>query len=106
MCMCVCVCVCVYEFVFEHVTLCVLSVCVCMCACGVVGLSITLKAGRRTLRWLWGVVAQESEHLQLKQESLGLIPGGCLRFFFSLSNLMPIAIASSLQKEKGYFNCK
>ena len=32
------------------------------------------------LRWLWGAVAQRSEHLQLKQEALGLIPGGCPGF--------------------------
>ena len=37
------------------------------------GLSITLRAGRGILRWLWGAVAQWSE---LKQEALGLIPGG------------------------------
>ena len=28
------------------------------------------------LRWLWGAVAQWSEHLQLKQEALGSTPGG------------------------------
>ena len=33
------------------------------------------------LRWLWGDVAQWSEHLQLKQEALGSIPGGYLGFF-------------------------
>ena len=31
--------------------------------------------------WLWGAVAQWSEHLQLKQEALGLIPSGCPGFF-------------------------
>ena len=46
------------------------------------GLSITLKAGVELLRWLWGAVAQWSEHLHLKQEALGSIPGGCLGFFF------------------------
>ena len=33
------------------------------------------------LGWLWGAVAQWSEHLQLKQEALGLIPGGYPGFF-------------------------
>ena len=28
------------------------------------------------LRWLWGAIAQWSEHLQLKQEALGSIPVG------------------------------
>ena len=46
-----------------------------------VGLSITLKAGRGMLRWLWGAVAQWSERLQLKQEALGSIPGSCPGFF-------------------------
>ena len=32
------------------------------------GLSITLLAGVEQLRWLWGAVAQRSEHLQQKQE--------------------------------------
>ena len=32
--------------------------------------------------WLWGAgVAQWSEHLQLKQEALGLIPSGYSGFF-------------------------
>ena len=43
-----------------------------------VGLSITFKAGELMLGWLWEAVAQWSEHLQLKQEALGLIPGGYL----------------------------
>ena len=34
------------------------------------------------LRWLWGAVAQWSEHLQLKQEALGSIPGGYPGFVF------------------------
>ena len=35
------------------------------------------------LRWLWGAVAQWSEHLQLKQEEKALdsIPSGCPGFF-------------------------
>ena len=37
------------------------------------------------LRWLWGAVAQWSEHLQLKQEALGSIPGGYPGFFFTSS---------------------
>ena len=41
-----------------------------------IGLSITFKAGVELLWWLWGVIAQWSEHLQLKQEALGSIPGG------------------------------
>ena len=47
-----------------------------------VGLSITLKARVELLRWLWGAVAQWSDNLQLKQEALGLIPGGCPGVFF------------------------
>ena len=47
------------------------------------GLSITLKGERGMLRWLWGAVAQWSEHLHLKQEALGSIPGG---YFFSNAN--------------------
>ena len=35
----------------------------------------TNKAEVGMLRWLWGAVAQWSEHLQLKQEALGLILG-------------------------------
>ena len=31
--------------------------------------------------WLWGAVAQWPEHLQLKREVLGSIPGGCPEFF-------------------------
>ena len=38
-------------------------------------------AGVELLRWLWGAVAQWSEHLQLKQEALGSIPGGYPGFF-------------------------
>ena len=48
-------------------------------------LSITLKAGREMLRWLWGAVAQWSERLQVKQEVLGSIPSD---FFFSFSWLV------------------
>ena len=44
-------------------------------------LSITLKAGGGMLRWLWGAITQWSEHLQLKQEALGLIPDGYPWFF-------------------------
>ena len=44
------------------------------------GLSITLKAERGRLRWLWGAVAQWSEHLQLKHETLGSNPGSCPGF--------------------------
>ena len=32
--------------------------------------------------WLWIAVAQWSEHLQLKQEALCSIPGGCPGFVF------------------------
>ena len=46
-----------------------------------IGLSITFKAGVELLRWLWGTVAQWSEHLQLKQEALGLIPSSYPGFF-------------------------
>ena len=46
-----------------------------------IGLSITLKAGVKSPGWLWGVVAQWPEHLQLRQEALGSIPGGCPGFF-------------------------
>ena len=49
------------------------------------GLSITLKAGVKFPGWLWGALAQWPEHLQLKQEVLGSIPGGCLGIFFSSS---------------------
>ena len=49
-----------------------------------IGLSITFKPGELMLRWLWGAVAQWSEHLQLKQEALDSIPGGYPGFFFSL----------------------
>ena len=45
------------------------------------GLSITLKAGVKLPGWLWGAVPQWPEHLQLKQEVLGSIPGGCPGFF-------------------------
>ena len=40
-----------------------------------------LEAGELILRWFWGAVAQWSEHLQLKQEALGSIPGGYPGFF-------------------------
>ena len=46
-----------------------------------IGLSIALKAERGIPDWLWGAVAQWSEHLQLKQEALGSIPSGCPGFF-------------------------
>ena len=45
------------------------------------GLSITLKAGRWMLRWLWGAVAQWSEHLQLKHEVLIQYLATALGFF-------------------------
>ena len=45
------------------------------------GLSITLKARVKLPGWLWGAVAQCPGHLQLKQEVLGSIPGGCPGFF-------------------------
>ena len=41
------------------------------------GMSNTLKARVKLLRWLWWAVAQWSDSLQLKQEALGLIPSGC-----------------------------
>ena len=46
-----------------------------------IGLSVTFKTRVRLLRWLWGTVAQWLEHLQLKQEALGLIPDGYPGFF-------------------------
>ena len=46
-----------------------------------IGLSVALKAERGIPDWLWGAVAQWSEHLQLKQEALGSIPSGCPGFF-------------------------
>ena len=46
------------------------------------GLPITFKARVKLPGWLWGAIAQQSEHLQLKQEALGSIPNGCLGFFF------------------------
>ena len=46
-----------------------------------IGLSIALKAERGIPDWLWGAVAQWSEHLQLKQEALGSIPSDCPGFF-------------------------
>ena len=45
------------------------------------GLSITLKAGVKLPGLLWGAVAQWPEHLELKREGLGSIPGGCPGFF-------------------------
>ena len=53
-----------------------------------IGLSITFKAGVELLRWLWGAVAQWSEHLQLKQEALGSIPGSYPRFFSLTADLL------------------
>ena len=50
-----------------------------------IGLSITFKAGVELLRWLWGAVAQWSEHLQLKQQALGSIPGSYPAFFSTSS---------------------
>ena len=49
------------------------------------GLSITLKAGVKLPGWLWGAVAQWSEHLQLEQEALGSISGRV--FFFQLATV-------------------
>ena len=46
-----------------------------------IGLFITFKAGESMLRWLWGAIAQWSEHLQLKQEALGSIPVATLGLF-------------------------
>ena len=46
--------------------------------------SIALKAGGKLLRGLWGDVAQWSEHLKLKKEALGLIPGSYPFFCFVL----------------------
>ena len=42
------------------------------------GLSTAFKPGELRLRWMWRVVAydQWSEHQQLKQEAMGLIPSG------------------------------
>ena len=47
-----------------------------------IGLSITFKAGVELLRWLWGAIAQWSEHVQLKQEALDSIPSGYPGFCF------------------------
>ena len=41
-------------------------------------LSITLKAGRGKPGLLWGIVAQWSGHLRLKQEGLDSIPADVL----------------------------
>ena len=49
------------------------------------GLSITLNAEGGMLRWLWGAMAQ---HLQLKQEALDSIPGGCPGFFSLSAGLL------------------
>ena len=46
------------------------------------GLSITLKAGKGMLWWLWGAMARWSERLQLKQEALGSIRSGYPGIFF------------------------
>ena len=46
-----------------------------------IGLSIALKAESGIPDWLWGAVAQWSEHLQLKQDALDSIPSGCPGFF-------------------------
>ena len=53
-----------------------------------IGLFITLIAERGMPGWLWGAVAQWSEHLQLKQEALGWIPGGCPGFFFLSAGIL------------------
>ena len=44
------------------------------------GLSITLKAGVEQPEWLWGAVAQRSEHLWLKQETRVRSPVAALGF--------------------------
>ena len=54
------------------------------------GLAITLKAGVKMPWWLWGAKAQWSQHLQLKQEALGSVPGGGTRFGFSFNWLTNI----------------
>ena len=52
------------------------------------GLSITLKAGMKMPRWLWGTAAKWPERLWLKQEVMGSIPSGCPGFFlFQLAYL-------------------
>ena len=51
-------------------------------------LSITLKAKVKLLGWLWGTIAQWSEHLQLEQEALGWIPGGCPVFISLVAGLI------------------
>ena len=51
-----------------------------LCISLVTLLSITLIGGVELPEWLWGTAAQWSEHLQLKQEALDSIPGGCLVF--------------------------
>ena len=50
-----------------------------------IGLSITLKAGVQLPGWPWGTIDQWLEYLQLKQEALGSIPGGCPGFLFCSS---------------------
>ena len=59
----------VYMYMYMYV--------LCMLFC----INCVSKAGVELLRWLWGAVAQWSEHLQLKQEALGSIPGGYPGFF-------------------------
>ena len=54
------------------------------------GLSIILKAGVKLPGWLWGAVAQWSEHLQLKQEALSSISGGCPGLFSLPAGLLTL----------------
>ena len=52
------------------------------------GLSVTLKAGVEQLRWLWGAVAQQLEHLQL---TLVRFPAAALGFSSTAGLLMLMA---------------
>ena len=51
----------------------------------IVGLSITLKAGVKQLRWLWGAVAQRSKHLWLKQGTQIRFPAAAFGFLLQLA---------------------
>ena len=52
------------------------------------GLSVTLKAGVEQLRWLWGAVAQQLEHLRL---TLVHFPAAALGFSSTAGLLMLMA---------------
>ena len=48
---------------------------------------VVFKAGELMFRWLWGAVAQWSEHLQLKQEALHGFNSRCYTLGFFLFHL-------------------